>query len=77
MNMQQAQATITAAIMKDPEGVIAAAIAFTPSASAVAEATRKVPGPLSGVAAATCRDALRGADNAATIANMVRFAETL
>lgn len=77
MNAAEAQAKMTAAINANPEAVIAAAEKFAPHVTAVVADTRKANGPLSGVAAVACRYALKGDDNAATIANMIRFAESL
>jgi len=77
MDMKQAQATIATAIANDAERVISAAVVFNPSIINIVAETRKAPGNISGVAAVACRYALKGADNAETVSNMIKFAELL
>jgi hypothetical protein len=77
MNTKEAQMRIAAAIKADAEAVIRVAEDFNPAIRSIVAATRKVPGPVEGVAAIAVRYALRGVDNAETGANMVRFAGLL
>ena len=77
MDMKQAQATIATAISNDAEHVISAAVVFNPSIIDIVAETRKAPGNISGVAAVACRYALKGADKAETVANMIKFAQAL
>ena len=69
-----AQDIVKAAILADPEKVIGLAIQMRPDIRSIVDAARAAPGPLSGVAAVALRHALRGADNAATQANLEAFA---
>ena len=77
MDAKTAQMKITAAINTDTERVIAIAIAEHPATATIVADVSKAPGTIQGVAAAALKDALRGADNAATMANMIAFAEKL
>ena len=77
MDAKSAQAKIASAIIADAENVIARAIALSPKTAEIVAAVRPVPGTPQGIAAAALKDALRGSDNAATMANMIAFAESL
>lgn len=77
MDMKAAQGKISEAIAKDAERVIVMAILFNPGTAEIVEAVRKAPGTIQGVAAAALKDALRGKDHAATVENMIAFAEKL
>ena len=72
MSNTEMQSKISAAIKADAENVITKAISFNPSVAAVVADTRKAPGKIEGVAAIALRYALRGANNAETVANMAR-----
>ena len=77
MDAKAAQAKISAAILADAENVIARAIALHPATAEIVADVRLAPGSIQGVAAIALKSALRGADNAATLANMIQFAESL
>jgi hypothetical protein len=80
MNAKEAQAKILTAIAADAIRVINRAVAMNPQLAAdVRELEAQFPKPeqAAGLAATVLKMALRGADNAATSAKMIAFAETL
>ena len=77
MDTKQAQAKITEYIKKDAELIITKAIEFNPGIAGIIEATRKAPGQIEGVAAIALKYSLRGGNNEETVANMIKFAESL
>ena len=80
MNAKEAQAKILTAITADATRVINRAVAMHPQFAAdVRDLERQFPKPeqAAGLAAAVIKMTLRGADNEATVANIIAFAETL
>jgi len=80
MNAKEAQAKILTSIGSDATRVINRAVAMHPQFAAdVRELEQQFPNQdqATGLAAAIIKMTLRGANNEATVANMIAFAETL
>ena len=78
MNAKEAQAKILTAIGTDATRVINRAVAMHPQfASDVRELETQFPNQDQKLAATVIKMTLRGANNEATLENMIAFAETL
>lgn len=77
MQAKQAQAKIAELIKADAEKAISKAIEFNLDICDIVAATRKAHGTMQGLAAIAIKNAIRDDSNEKTIANMIKFAESL